>query len=169
MNRLHRTLTVAAGVASVGALAAFTQPERGPRLPDAREGKFYPKYHITQGEDGRRVYLWGFDPETGETALVASERAPDNWKDMGVKPGTYRDYYFASSADGKRLFVWGYNPGQGVLRLISGTTAEDAAIIATDRDRERKERESRERAIREREAKERDAARERDRRNREPD
>jgi hypothetical protein len=126
---IRRSVTVAAGLAVLAGLSAFAQPgqpaQKGQpkekeRLPGQRDsGQFYRSYHMTQSDDGRTVYLWGFDPDTGETRLIASEETPEDWQDLEPQPGKFREYYFAHSKDGRRVFVWGFNPGEGKIRLVS--------------------------------------------------
>lgn len=125
MRTTARIGITAAAIAATGGLAALAQPERQDRTGrQPATGKFYSQYHITQSDDGRRVYLWGFDPETGESVAVASEALPEDINDWGNRPGNFRDYFFAHAEDGRRIYVWGYNPGEARFRLVSTAGAK---------------------------------------------
>jgi hypothetical protein len=118
--RKSGVLIAASGLAMVGGLAAFAQPQnRQPMGKDPETGKFYEKYHITQSDDGRRVYLWGFNSESGEVTPITHADVPQDLTDYGHRPGNFREYHFAESEDGRRVYVWGYNPGEGRFRLVS--------------------------------------------------
>ena len=115
-----RVWVVVSGLAMAGGLAAFAQPQaKQPAGRDPDTGKFYEKYHITQSDDGRRVYLWGFNSDTGELTPITHEDLPEDINEYGHRPGNFRDYFFAEAENGRRIYVWGYNPGEARFRLVS--------------------------------------------------
>src|SRR5687767_2611679 len=81
------------------------QPAPQPREPQPRtRPSEFGRVQVTAGEDGKRVYLWGFNGRTGALEMISTARAPEDADRRAQRDGAppiYREYYFASSNDGK--------------------------------------------------------------------
>lgn len=84
------------------------------------------RFGVTQSEDGRKVFLWGFNGRNASVDLLGTGAVTDAQMSgkMDETPPIYREYYFGSSKDGRRVFVWGYNPGEGRIELVSTHEAQ---------------------------------------------